>query len=392
MSDSDADSAKDEKPGFSDPLATVAFIKTTAEKLWHEWSEKHKRANILIVGKTGTGKSTLINAVFRETLAETGIGRPITQGINEITKPGSVLCILDTKGLELKGYEAIKSEIVEAVEKRRGDDPDTYVHLAWVCVAETGGRIEAGDVELARELKALGLSVIVVITKASTFKNNPFEAEVRREFAGLAHEVVLTRGIVEPQYDEDDNVIGTRPIKGIDELIGHSYRYIPESQRQSFANALGIKNQAALEAKRKEAVNVVNVAAATALAVGATPIPFSDAIALMPVQGAMIAKISQVYGMEIGPDVAVPIVSSLVGLTGATLMGRTIVSSLLKLVPGVGTAAGGMLAGTTAAALTKGLGQLYITILEGLARQGKLDLTAALAALAALSGGADQAA
>jgi GTP-binding protein EngB required for normal cell division len=46
------------------------------------------------------------------------------------------------------------------------------VHLAWVCIAETGGRIESGDVELARELKNLGLSVIVVITKATKFKNN----------------------------------------------------------------------------------------------------------------------------------------------------------------------------------------------------------------------------
>lgn len=390
MSEDGAEGTKDGSPATVDPLAAMAFIKATAEKLWHEWSEKHKRANILIVGKTGTGKSTLINAVFREELAETGIGRPVTQGIEERTKPGSVLCILDTKGLELKDYEAIKASIVEAVEKRRGDDPDTYVHLAWVCVAETGGRIEAGDVELARELKALGLCVIVVVTKASTFKDNPFETAVRREFNGIVDAVVLTRGIAEPRYDDDDNVIGTRPIKGIDELIGHSYRFIPDSQRQSFANALGIRNEAALEAKRKEAGNVVNVAAGAAGAVGATPIPFSDAIALMPIQGAMIVKVSQVYGIEIGPDAAVPIVSSLVGIGGATLVGRTVVGSLLKLVPGIGSVAGGVIAGTTAVMLTKGLGQLYIATLDSLARQGKLDLTSALAMLK--TGGKSQAA
>lgn len=70
----------------SDPLATLKSLKETADKLWREWSEKHKNANILIVGKTGVGKSTLINAVFRENLAETGIGRPVTQGIHEVSE------------------------------------------------------------------------------------------------------------------------------------------------------------------------------------------------------------------------------------------------------------------------------------------------------------------
>ena len=44
--------------------------------------------NIIIAGKTGVGKSTLINAAFRDHLAETGSGRPITQACQLIEKDG----------------------------------------------------------------------------------------------------------------------------------------------------------------------------------------------------------------------------------------------------------------------------------------------------------------
>ena len=37
------------------------------------------RFNLAIFGKTGVGKSTLINAIFGEEVARTGIGEPVTQ-------------------------------------------------------------------------------------------------------------------------------------------------------------------------------------------------------------------------------------------------------------------------------------------------------------------------
>ncbi len=42
--------------------------------------------NILIAGRSGVGKSTLVNAIFHEDLAETGQGRPVTKETKEITK------------------------------------------------------------------------------------------------------------------------------------------------------------------------------------------------------------------------------------------------------------------------------------------------------------------
>ena len=55
--------------------------------------------NVLVVGKTGVGKSTLINNVFREPLAKVGQGKPVTKHFKKITKEGIPVNIYDTKGL-----------------------------------------------------------------------------------------------------------------------------------------------------------------------------------------------------------------------------------------------------------------------------------------------------
>ncbi|MDD7185834.1 MAG: GTPase, partial [Oscillospiraceae bacterium] len=47
-----------------------------------------------------------------------------------------------------------------------------------------------------------------------------------------------------------------------------------------------------------------------------------------------------------------------------TIAGKTIVSNLLKFIPGVGTAVGGMISGGTAGALTGALGRTYMVIME----------------------------
>ena len=47
--------------------------------------EENFRCNVLIMGKTGTGKSTLLNYICDANLAETGSGKPVTgEGIYDI--------------------------------------------------------------------------------------------------------------------------------------------------------------------------------------------------------------------------------------------------------------------------------------------------------------------
>src|ERR1041384_3099123 len=88
-------------------------------------------ATVLIAGRSGVGKSTLINAVFQGNLARTGQGKPVTQEIREYTKPGMPIALIDSRGLELERYRETLGELQKLVHARqRETDPNRHVHAA----------------------------------------------------------------------------------------------------------------------------------------------------------------------------------------------------------------------------------------------------------------------
>lgn len=68
---------------------------------YKEASKKMGRFNLAIFGKTGVGKSTLINVVFGDNVAKTGIGEPVTQDECLYFHKSGSFGLLDTRGLEI---------------------------------------------------------------------------------------------------------------------------------------------------------------------------------------------------------------------------------------------------------------------------------------------------
>lgn len=119
-----------------------------------------------------------------------------------------------------------------------------------------------------------------------------------------------------------------------------------------------------LYAKNKEANKVVLSFSAAAAATGALPIPLADAPVLIAEQIAMLAKISEVYRINLKRSGLKSLVFTALGVSGTTVLGKTITGSLLKMLPGLGSIGGAAVNGTTAATLTGALGAAYCELCQ----------------------------
>lgn len=78
----------------------------------------------------------------------------------------------------------------------------------------------------------------------------------------------------------------------------------------------------------------------------------------------MIASITVIFGFDVNKSILTAFLSSTLGAGGATLLGKTVVTNLVKLISGAGTLVGGAISSATAGVITAALGEAYIGIME----------------------------
>lgn len=350
------------------------FTANDLQRLIQATSDQWGRINLAVFGKTGVGKSTLINAFFGRDVAATGIGHPVTGAEHMYTLDDGSLGLLDTRGVEIgQDNAAILTDLRRIVAENWRQPVSERLHAVWYCVRATDARFEASEESFIRECANLGIPVIVVLLQVHSRISAPQQSgqptrlidPAASELAKYIDSLRLPIGgppvLVMAKADE----FGGWPAFGLPELLERTLAVIPESARRALIG----EQQVDFKAKAKSAKKVIASAVTAAAATGATPIPFADAAVLVPIQVAMMLGISKAYGVRLDKAAA----SAMVATGLATTTGKNVVTGLLKIIPGAGTVVGGAISAAVAGTITTAMGTAWMRLCE-MDLKGEIDL------------------
>ena len=136
---------------------------------------KIKYLTVIVIGKTGVGKSTLINCILNlkgdEKAPENSIDRG-TLNIKDYQNPEiPYLRLVDTRGLELGTYNDndLAVDCQNFIDSQlQTKDMNNFIHCIWYCL--TGARLEKVEIDtinaLKKSYKSTEIPIIVIYTQA----------------------------------------------------------------------------------------------------------------------------------------------------------------------------------------------------------------------------------
>jgi len=351
-----------------DAIPDEGLTEEDIRQKFEEASNEIGRFNLAIFGQTGVGKGTLINALFGKEVAETGMGRPVTQEGHLYVHETERFGLYDTRGLEISDDpELLLDEFAQYLDETRDKPLSDQIHLAYYCVNVHSTRLQHQEDKFIQGLRQLGLPVILVVTKCDSSE----AGELREDLQIIVN--AIEAEAIEADLDIFDKK--TFPIcslkstystqYGLAELLDATFRAAPEGVEAALSAAQ------VLDRDRKSDKAQTDIAfACTAAGVAAfSPIPFSDAPILAGIQLAMMGRISAAYGISVSTSTQAAVVAS----GAATAVGKSLVAGLIKLIPGLGTVAGGVINSAVATSLTLAMGQTWNKICQ-MDFDGEIDL------------------
>lgn len=322
-----------------------------------------ERGNVLVIGNSGVGKSTLINAVLGDEKAKAGYGTTGTTDKLEIYEGEEIpFRIIDTVGFEpslVKQLQAINAVKKWSKDSAKEGNEDSKINAIWFCVEGTTRKLFPETIKALSKATAMWktVPVVVVITKSYSV---PERAEnikmVKDAFASQKRYSKNLKNIipvVASTYPLNETAFAAP--EGITELIDVTNELMPEGIKAGAQDVYQFK----LQRKKALAHSIVAVSTTTAVTVGAVPIPFADAVILSPLEVGQISALARLY--EVNKDEqSKQFFNSIVEVGTVSVAAKTAISAL-KAIPGINIGASvlnAVIAGAIVAAM--GEGAIYV--------------------------------
>ena len=348
----------------------------------------HRSPRFALVGRRGSGKSSLINAIFGRPVAEVGSVKSESGRARWYTYHGTLggIEILDTRGIHEGSAPRQEDEmtspfdsIMQALTERM---PDAILFLCKAKEVDSG--IKADVATLKAIVRAVHRHhryhppLLGVVTQADELDPPrvalPPDKDEDPELADekKANVVAACRHLLERLEGDSDLkplVVGVVPVVAfmsfrndgtlrrddrwnIDQLVGMLYDEVPRQARTELARISQVR-----DVQRALAETLVKTATGIAMGIAALPLPLADLPLITAAQTTMISGIGYIAGWEFKPSCAAEFFSALGLNVGAALGLREIARAAARLiVPG----AGSLVSSSVAGAGTWALGQAAI--------------------------------
>ena len=249
---------------------------------------KKTKVKCRIIGRSGTGKSSLINAIVGEKIADVGV----TETTMEVGQP------YENRGLlfyDLPGCSTEKFPRETYIEKMGIKDSDCVIIV-------TSDRFYEDDLFLITEIAKIQPSIAIYAVRTKI----DYSVQRNRKDKGEDEETTLRK-----IYEQLRDNIQDAPVKGIyltsadyptaydlDKLLNDISSNLSEIKKERFIADVTITSEKVIKEKRKIAEKLVSRYAALAAANGLNPIPGLDVSVDIGLILKMSNDITAIYGLN----------------------------------------------------------------------------------------------
>ena len=324
------------------------------------------KGNVLVVGNSGVGKSTLINAVLGEKKAAADFGIKGTSSEITVYKGEEIdFNLIDTVGFEpQKAFWELEPKAIKTVREwckkaALDDDMENDINIIWFCVDGTAAKLFTKTIkDLLRATSVWKeVPIVAVITKSYSQPDRVKNIKMVQDAFAAASKTVQPRAImpvIAESFYLSDSVFA--PPEGITELMELTNELLPEGKRI----AVDVVAKYKLERRRSFAQAAVLSSTAAAATIGAVPLPH-DALLLQPLEVAEINGIAAIYGIQKG-DQAKLLKNTIVEVGTISTAAKAAISAL-KMIPGIGLATS-VINAVIASGIVAALGEGSIYVFE----------------------------